>query len=68
VRKIANPFTGPELLTSAQPTTVAANWPVVMSKVAFGFIVAVTDEVVAVCVAPWFVVETGKLNALPSSL
>jgi hypothetical protein len=68
VRKIANPFTGPELLTSAHPTTVDANWPVVMSEVAFGFMVAVTDEVVVVSVAPWFVVVTGKLNALPSSL
>src|ERR1035437_9413615 len=51
VRKIAKPLTGgPVLLTSAHPTTVDANWPVVISKVAFGFIVAPTDAVMIACV------------------
>ena len=68
LRKIANPLSAPELLTSAHPVTVDANWPVVMSKVAFEFIVAITDEVVVFCVVPWFVVVIDKLNALPSSL
>jgi hypothetical protein len=42
--------------------------PIEISSVAFGFMVALTDALVVVCVAPWFVIVTGKLNALPASL
>jgi hypothetical protein len=66
-RKIAKPPTEPVLLTSAHPTAVEGSGPVVISKVAFGLIVAVTDELL-VWDRPWLVVTSGKLIALPSSL
>src|ERR1017187_5654611 len=64
-RKIAQPPAGPLLVTSAHPTTVDANWPVVMRRVALALIVALTGVVVVVLEFP---IVTGKLSALPSSL